>query len=67
MKAGVSSIRALLWNCKNLICDVKGADQEEKIEAQSAKAQVRGGPTRSSVEVPVMGVERRGWRGQPSG
>lgn len=60
-RADVISIRALSGNCKNLICDVKGAGQEKKIEAQSTKAQVRGGPTRSSVEVPVMGAERRGW------
>ena len=42
-------------------CDVKGAGQEKKIEAQSTKAQVRDGPTRSSVEVLVMSAEQRGW------
>ena len=60
-KADVIPIRALSWNCKNLICDVKGAGQEKKIEAQSTKAQVRGRPTRSSVDVSVMGTEPRGW------
>jgi len=41
-------------------CDVKGAGREKKIEAQNTEAQSRGGPTRSSVEDPVMGLERRG-------
>jgi len=41
-------------------CDVKGAGQEKRIEAQSTEAQPRDGPTRSSVEEPVMGLERRG-------
>ncbi len=59
-KADAISTWALLWNCKNLICDVKGAGQEKKIEAQSTEAQIRDGLTRSSVEVPVMGAERRG-------
>jgi hypothetical protein len=30
-------------------------------ESESTDARHRGGPTRSSDEVPVMGVERRGW------
>lgn len=57
---GASSIQALVWNCKNLHCDVKGDGQEKKIEAQSTEAQCRGGSTRSSDEAAVMAVERRG-------
>jgi hypothetical protein len=30
-------------------------------ENESTDAGHRGGPTRSSEEVPVMGMERRGW------
>ncbi len=30
-------------------------------EGESTDAEHRGGPTRSSVEVSVMGMERRGW------
>ena len=30
-------------------------------ESESTEAGHRGGPTRSSDEVPVMGLERRGW------
>jgi hypothetical protein len=30
-------------------------------EGKSTDAEHRGGPTRSSVEVSVMGMERRGW------
>jgi len=34
-------------------------------EGESTDAGHRGGPTRSSVEVSVMGMERRGWIIQP--
>ena len=40
--------------------DVKGARQVKKSETQSTKARAEDGPTRSSDEAPVMGVERRG-------
>jgi hypothetical protein len=30
-------------------------------ESESTDTEHRGGPTRSSVEVSVMGMERRGW------
>ena len=42
------------------MCDVKGADQVKKSEVQSTDAQIEDGPVRSSVEAPVIGVERRG-------
>ena len=41
-------------------CDVKGAGQEKKIEAQSTEAQFGDGLACSSVDVPVMGAEQRG-------
>lgn len=59
-KDGVSSILALMWNCKNLRRDAKGDGQEKKIKALSTDAQRRGGLTRSSEEVAVMAVEQRG-------
>ena len=34
-------------------------------EGESTDAGHRGGPTRSSVEVSVIGMERRGWIIQP--
>lgn len=59
-RGGVSSIRARLWNCGNLGCDAKGDGQVKKSETQSTDAQTEAGLTRSSVEAPVMGAERRG-------
>lgn len=59
-KGGAISIQALLWNYGNSMCDVKGADQVKKSEVQSTDAQIEDGPVRSSVEAPVIGVERRG-------
>ena len=42
--------------------DAKGETQVGSThEGESIDAGHRGGPTRSSVEVPVMGMERRGW------
>ena len=35
--------------------------QGRKSKVESTNAQVRGRLARSSVEAPVMGVERRGW------
>jgi len=40
--------------------DVKGACQVKKSEALSTNARFEGGPTRMSVEGPVMGMEQRG-------
>ena len=57
---GASSILALVWNCKNLRCDVKEDGQEKKIEALSTDAQCRGGPACSSNEAAVIAAERRG-------
>lgn len=56
---GVSSILALVRNCKNLHCDVKEDGQEKKIEALSTNAQRRDGPVCSSDEAAVMAAERR--------
>lgn len=55
----MSSILALVRNCKNLHCDVKEDGQEKKIEALSTNAQRRDGPVCSSDEAAVMAAERR--------
>lgn len=41
--------------------DVKGDGQGKPSKAQSTEAGRRDGPTCSSGERPVMGLERRGW------
>lgn len=40
--------------------DAKGACQAKKSEAQSTDAGSEDRPTRTSVDVPVMGTEQRG-------
>ena len=51
-----------MWNVGTCRPDAKGETQVGSThEGESTDAGHRGGPTRSSVEVPVMGVERRGW------
>ena len=50
-KDGVSSILALVRNCKNLHCDAKEDGQEKKIEALSTNAQCGGG----------LGAKGPGW------
>ena len=40
--------------------DAKGDSQVKKSKAESTNARAEDGPTRSSVEAPVMGAERRG-------
>ena len=52
---------ALVWNVGTCRGDVKGACQAgSPRKALSTNALHRGGSSRSSVEVPVMGMERRG-------
>ena len=59
---GVNLIQALVWNVGTCRPDAKGEAQVGSThEGESTDAGHRGGPTRSSVEVPVMGMERRGW------
>jgi hypothetical protein len=59
-REGASSIQALRWNCGNSDPDAKGACQVKKSEAQSTDAGFEDGPTRMSVDAPVMGAEQRG-------
>ena len=59
---GVNLIQALVWNVGTCRPDAKGEAQVGSThEGESTDAGHRGGPTRSSVEVPVMGMEQRGW------
>ena len=53
-------IQALVWNCGNLRprCQGKGSSAPRK--ADSTKTRSRGGAARSSGEVAVMALERRG-------
>ena len=59
---GVNLDQALVWNVGTCRPDAKGETQVERLhEGESTDAGHRGGPTRTSVEVSVMGMERRGW------
>jgi hypothetical protein len=59
---GVNLDQALVWNVGTCRPDAKGETQAGRTrKSESTDAGHRGGPTRSSVEVPVMGMERRGW------
>jgi len=59
---GVNLIQALVWNVGTCRPDAKGEAQVGSThEGESTNAGHRGGLAHSSVEVPVMGMERRGW------
>jgi hypothetical protein len=75
MNGGASVIRALVWNSGTCRPDgmagqwcgfglrpvVWSENPKQQIcEGESSDAGHRGGPTRSSCEGPVMGLERRG-------
>ena len=55
-----SLVRAPTLNCGNLRLRCKGKGTSPKGEAERTDAQPRGGATRSSAEVAVMAMERRG-------
>ena len=60
-KGGVTLNQASLWNAGTCRPDVKGETQiGGPYEGEITDAGHRGGATRSSVEGPVMGLERRG-------
>ena len=60
-KGGASLIRALVWNVGTSRPDVKGETQVGgPHESESTDTGHGGGLTRSSVEVSVMEMERRG-------
>ncbi len=61
-KGGVNLNQALVWNVGTCRPDAKGETQMGGLhKGESTDAGHRGGPTRSSVEVSVMEMERRGW------
>ena len=61
-KGSVNLIQALVWNVGTCRPDAKGETQMGgPHKGESTDAGHRGGPTRSSVEVSVMEMERRGW------
>ena len=61
-EGGVTLIQASMWNAGTCRPDVKGEIQAGgPCEDESTDAGHRGGPTRISVEVSVMEMERRGW------
>ena len=65
---GASTIQALVWNrrtCRSGILGRNGwgvgsSPSGRNREEQSTDPEHRGGPSRSSEEVPVTGMERRG-------
>jgi len=60
-RSGMSSEQALVRNMRTCRSDVKGEAKAENPRGESTKAEHRGGPSCSSVELPVMGRERRRW------
>ena len=61
-RSGVTLIQALVRNVGTCRPDVKGETQVRgPHKGESTNAGHRGGLTRSSVEVSVMEMERRGW------
>ena len=55
-------ILASVWNCGNQYLDDKGEVHEaESFSMRVPMQEYWGGPTRSSDEVTVMVMERRGW------
>ena len=59
-RGSVSVVRAPMLNCGNLRLRCQGKGTSAKREADSTDAPPRGGATRSSDEVAVMAMERRG-------
>jgi len=59
-RGSVILIRAPMLNCGNLRWRCEGKGASVKREADSTEAPSRGGATRSSDELSVMGRERRG-------
>jgi hypothetical protein len=59
-RGSASSVRALTSNCGNLRLRWQGKGTSAKREADSTEAQSRDGAARSSDEVTVMVMERRG-------
>ncbi len=59
-RGSVILVRALVWNCGNLRKRCKGKGSSHKGEADSTNALSRDGAARSSGDIAVMAVERRG-------
>ena len=59
-RGSVSLVRAPMLNCGNLRSRCKGKGASATREADSTNARSRGGTTRSSDEVAVAAMERRG-------
>jgi hypothetical protein len=59
-RGSASLIRAPMLNCGNLRSRCKGKGTSAKREADSTNARSRGGAIRSSDEIIVMMMERRG-------
>ena len=61
-RGGVNLDQVLVGNVGTCRPDAKGETQVGSThKSESTDAGHGGGPTRTSVEVPVMGMERRGW------
>jgi hypothetical protein len=53
-------MQALIWNMRTCRSDEKGEAQVESPRGERTDTEHRGGSTRSSDEVAVMAMERRG-------
>jgi len=70
-RGGVTLIQAFVRNLGTCSKMKRENVQAQKRKAESTNASIRGGPPRSSEEVAVIAVERRGWAvqsklGQPA-
>ena len=59
-RGGVSRTQAFVWNCRNQASDAKEKLKRSKPRGESTDTEDWDGPSRSSVEDPVMGAEQRG-------
>ena len=59
-REGMNVIQALIWNMRTCRSDDKGEAQVETPQGKSTDAEHRDGLARSSDEVSVMEMERRG-------
>jgi len=59
-REGMNPIQALVRNMRICCSDDKGEAQVENPQGESTNAEHRGGSARSSDEVSVMEMERRG-------
>ena len=59
-REGVKRMQAIARNCRNQSPMLREKSKQPKLRGESTEAEYWGGPTRTSDEGPVMGLEQRG-------